>query len=144
MGFQVNGTTVIDGSRNFSASSFGTTVNGSNLVGTDEIKYVRPGVSSLHVVGDYILCAHEDMQSLANNILPVNRFNGGTTHAGSGFKYSARVVTSSTKGVRAFYRFRTSVTSFGLSGTWRCTTQGTFTQDHLNWFLHQVFFARIS
>ena len=138
MGFQVNGTTVIDGSRNFSSSAFGKTVNGNNLVGTGDIKYVRPGVSSLHVVGDYILCSHIDMKSLQNNILPVTRFNGGTTHAGSGFHYDNYSETE------AFNRYRGYETSFSLSGTWRCTMQGTYTQDYLNYSFHNIFFARIS
>lgn len=139
MGFQVNGTTIIDSSRNFSSSAFGTTVNGNNLVGTGDIKYVRPGVSTLHVVGDYILCGHNNQQSFQNNVLSVNAFDGGTTHAGSGFNYSNYTPE------QAFARWRPyTALSPTLSGTWRCTQAASYTQDYLNWACHGIFFARIS
>lgn len=90
MGFQVNGTTIIDNSRNFATSAFPKTVNGQAIHGSGELKYIRPGVSSNHVVGDYIIAGHTDVEHMAaagytgSNIYTKSSFAAGAILTGSG------------------------------------------------------------
>ena len=124
MGFQVNGTTIIDGSRNFSASAFPKVVNGGSLVGSGDAGYKRPGVSSNHVVGDYLLVAHGGGTSR----------QGGDTVAGSGFSYYS-------KGA-CMLEYSTNVASISISGTWRVCVKGFF--DNSTATYANAFYARIS
>ena len=73
MAFQVNGTAVIDGSRNFQSGAFPKTVNGFSIVGSGDMKYIRP--TTYGAVGTYTMqyCS----TSTGNN------FNAGATTAGS-------------------------------------------------------------
>lgn len=90
MGFQVNGTTIIDGSRNFATSAFPKTVNGQAIHGSGELKYIRPGVSSNHVVGDWIIAGHTDVEHRAqtgysgSNIYSKTSFAAGAILGGAG------------------------------------------------------------
>ena len=124
MGFQINGTTIIDGSRNFSASAFPKVVNGVSLVGSGDAAYKRPGTVSNHVVGDYLLVAHS----------PGTTRVGGDTVAGSGFYYHG--------GGQCLYEFTTSNTSIVISGTWRVCVKGFFDSSQATY--QNAFYARIS
>ena len=90
MGFQVNGTTIIDSSRNFATSAFPKTVNGQAIHGTGDLKYIRPGVSSNHVVGDWIIAGHTDAEHMSSagytgsNIYGKSSFAAGAILAGAG------------------------------------------------------------
>lgn len=90
MGFQINGTTIIDSSRNFATSAFPKTVNGYAIHGSGDLKYVRPGVSSNHVVGDWIIASHSDREHSAaagftgSNIYSKSTFAAGAILTGSG------------------------------------------------------------
>ena len=90
MGFQVNGTTIIDSSRNFATSAFPKTVNGQAIHGSGELKYIRPGASSNHVVGDWIIAGHTDVEHIAaagytgSNIYSKSSFAAGAILAGAG------------------------------------------------------------
>jgi len=105
MGFQVNGSTIIDSSRNFASSAFPKTVNGQSIIGSGEMQYVRPTTN--HVVGDFII-------SGVNQNSINSTFVGGTSHAGSIFSYE------NDQPFRAYWLY-TSTTSHAmtLAGTWR-------------------------
>lgn len=79
MVFQVNGTTILDMNRTFTNSVFPATVNGQSVLGTGDMKYVRPGSTSFEV-GDYLVASHSGMNSSHTS----STFDANTTHAGSG------------------------------------------------------------
>jgi len=134
MAFQVNGTAVIDGSRNFQSSAFPKTVNGFSIVGSGDMKYVRP--TTYGAVGTFtIQCCSTSTGS--------NNFNSGTTVAGS----TLMVLVISGR----YYCFDTTTNighntsdlqSYAQSGTWRSLSHQAFDTSagkHMN-----ILWARIS
>ena len=125
MGFQVNGTTIIDSSRSFQSSAFPKVVNGASLVGSGDLAFKRAGVSSNHVVGDYILAAQQPAT-----------YVGGNTVAGSGFYYHSNGF--------CIYEAYSGLTSISLSGTWRFCMYGSYDTSSSNPTYQNLFYARIS
>lgn len=132
MAFQANGTTLIDSSRDFKAAAFGKTVNGQNVVGTGDMKYVRP--TTYGAVGTYtIQCCSTSTGS--------NNLNAGTTVAGS----TLMVLVISGR----YYCFDSAqghntseLQSYSQSGTWRSLSHQAFSTTsgkHMN-----VLWARIT
>jgi hypothetical protein len=113
MAIKVNGTTVIDNSRNLQNVGGLKTVNGTSLVGSGNIS---AGASTSYAsVGTYTIAAE---QMTENETIP-----GGTTRSGSGFKihkyddYDAQYGSfASALGVNIS---SSNLYSAGLSGTWR-------------------------
>lgn len=118
MAFQANGTTLIDSSRDFKSAAFGKTVNGQNVVGSGDMKYVRP--TTYGAVGTFtIQCCSTSTGS--------NNLNAGTTVAGS----TLMVLVISGR----YYCFDTTVnighntsdlTAYSQSGTWRSLSHQAF------------------
>ena len=132
MAFQVNGTAVIDGSRNFQSGAFPKTVNGFSIVGSGDMKYIRP--TTYGAVGTFtIQCCSTSTGS--------NNFNSGTTVAGS----TLMVLVISGR----YYSFDTTrghntsdLQSYAQSGTWRSLSHQAFDTSagkHMN-----ILWARIS
>ena len=109
MPFQANGTTLIDSSRDFKAAAFGKTVNGHNVVGTGDMKYVRP--TSYGGVGTFtIQCCSTSTGS--------NNFNAGATTAGS--TLMVLVISGRYYSFDASQGHNTSdLQTYAQSGTWR-------------------------
>ena len=131
MSFQVNGTTIIDGSRNFASSAFPKTVNGFSIVGSGDMKYIRP--TTYGGVGTYTM-QHSSTSTGSNN------FNAGTTVAGS-----TLMVLISIGRHRSWDTTRghptSDLTANSQSGTWRSLSHQAFdTQSgrHMNLFLARI------
>ncbi len=135
MAFQVNGVTVVDFTRTFASTAFPRTVNGISVLGSGDLKYIRPGAASNHVIGDYIYCGHQSAVYTSGGY-PATVFQAGTTHAASGFRRD---------NTHAFdYKYRqggdTAVT--GISGPWRVASEGMF-DTGTNPFQQDMMFVRI-
>tara|TARA_Y100000033_G_scaffold32591_1_gene31142 strand:- start:18 stop:416 length:399 start_codon:yes stop_codon:yes gene_type:complete len=132
MPFQANGTTLIDSSRDFKAAAFGKTVNGHNVVGTGDMKYVRP--TSYGGVGTFtIQCCSTSTGS--------NNFNAGATTAGS--TLMVLVISGRYYSFDASQGHNTSdLQTYAQSGTWRSLSHqalDTTAGKHMN-----ILWARIS
>ncbi|BAQ90233.1 hypothetical protein [uncultured Mediterranean phage uvMED] len=125
MPFQANGTTLIDSARAFQAAAFGKTVNGQNVVGTGDMKYIRP--TTYGGVGTFtIQCCSTSTGS--------NNLNAGTTAAGS----TLMVLVISGR----HYSFDTTIghntsdlTAYAQSGTWRSISHQAYDTNsgkHMN------------
>ena len=137
MAFQVNGTTIIDFARTFQSSAFPRTVNGFSVLGSGDLKYIRPGAVSNHVIGDYIYCGHSSANYTSGYSSSV--FQAGTTHAASGFVRDKHIAFD--------YSYRTGGDApvTGISGTWRVASEGMFdTNSNNNAFQQDMMFVRIS
>ena len=132
MAFQVNGTAVIDGSRNFQSGAFPKTVNGFSIVGSGDMKYIRP--TTYGAVGTYTM-------QYCSTSTGSNNFNAGATTAGStlmvliisGRHYS----WDTTQGHNT-----SDLTAYAQSGTWRSISHQAFdttSGKHMN-----ILWARIS
>ena len=133
MSFQVNGTTVIDGSRNFSSSAFPKTVNGFSIVGSGDMKYFRP--TTYGGIGTYTV-QYPPASTGSNN------FNAGTTTAGSNLmvRYSSAGRYENFDSVEGHPT--SDLTSYSRAGTWRSVSwqaYDTTSGRHMN-----VWWARIS
>ena len=108
MAIKVNGTTVIDDSRNLANVGGLKTVNGTSLVGSGNIS---AGASTTYgAVGTYVVAQWQVASANTN-------YDGGTTVSGSTLRY----ITSGFSSVRPFVGEVNAayVSSAGLSGTWR-------------------------
>ena len=106
MAIKVNGTTVIDDSRNLSNVGGLKTVNGTSLVGSGNIS---AGASTTQGdVGTYLACANASGSSVSY---------GGTV-SGSNLKLN-NTVSDSPFGQSGFSYYNYSFASTSISGTWR-------------------------
>lgn len=132
MAFQVNGTAVIDGSRNFQSGAFPKTVNGFSIVGSGDMKYVRP--TTYGAVGTYTM-QHCSTSTGSNN------FNAGATTAGS--TLMVLIVNGRHLSWDTSYGVGTAgLTAYAQSGTWRSISHQAFDTtagNHMN-----ILWARIS
>lgn len=110
MAIKVNGTTVIDDSRNLSNIAGGLkTVNSTSLLGSGNIE---AGASTTYgAVGTYIIAA------VPQNINSNSTINGGDTQAGSTMRYTS--TSSYFFQVEPLLDYSTISASASLSGTWR-------------------------
>ena len=132
MPFQANGITLIDSSRDFKAAAFGKTVNGYNVVGTGDMKYVRP--TTYGSVGTFtIQCCSTSTGS--------NNLNAGTTVAGS--TLMVLVISGRYYSFDSAQGHNTSdLQTYAQSGTWRSLSHQAFDTTagkHMN-----ILWARIS
>ena len=97
MAIKVNGTTVIDNSRNLSNVGGLKTVNGTSIVGSGNIS--AGASTSYNAVGTYALAS----------IMTTGQYNEGTTRSGSSLR-PANTYASSQVGYR---------NSASMGGTWR-------------------------
>jgi len=132
MSFQVNGTTVIDGSRNFQSSAFPKTVNGLSIVGSGDLKYIRP--TTYGGIGTFTM-GHCSTSTGSNN------FNAGATTAGSTLMVLVVSGRHYTFDAQAGYA-TSDLTANSQSGTWRSLSHeayDTTAGKHMS-----IFWARIS
>mgnify|MGYP003135677784 FL=1 len=131
MAFQVNGTTIIDGSRNFASSAFPKTVNGFSIVGSGDMKYIRP--TTYGGVGTYTM-------QYSSTSTGSNNFNAGTTVAGS--TLMVLITSGRHRSWDTSYGHPTSdLTANTQSGTWRSLSHQAYdTQSgrHMNLFLARI------
>ena len=109
MTYQVNGTTIIDSSRNFQASAFARTINGQNIIGSGDLRWNRP--STWGAVGTYGVFVSTRGSTYD--------YNQNATVAGSNLYYNG----SSNLGY-SYPMIRTGqyVQSGGVGGTWKHTS----------------------
>lgn len=138
MVFQVNGTTVLDMNRAFATSCFPKTVNGISLTGTGDLKYIRPGTVTDHVVGDYIACGHN---SMADAGYGTTVFPSNSTHAGSNLAYNS----GENKGLSLTYGWHANTsTTVNCGGTWRVVCRGGHDTTYNPARRQTLLFCRIS
>lgn len=109
MTYQVNGTTIIDSSRNFQASAFSRTINGQNIIGSGDLRWNRP--STWGAVGTYGVFVSTRGSTYD--------YNKNATVAGSTLMY-----TGSSNVGYSYPMIRTNsyVQSGGVGGTWKQTS----------------------
>lgn len=138
MVFQVNGTTVLDMNRNFATSCFPKTVNGISLTGTGDLKYIRPGTVTDHVVGDYLACGHNSMVDAGYG---TSVFAANTTHAGSAMAYNS----TTNKPMSGYYGWSAAnTTTVNVGGTWRVVCRGGHDTTYTPARKQTLLFCRIS
>lgn len=133
MAIKVNGTTVIDDSRNLSNVGGLKTVNGNSLVGSGNIS--AGASTSWGAVGTYTMAG---IQGGSGTV-----YTGGQTFSGSSLKLNTSGVSPFGDGSAQAYYSSSHWSSNTLSGTWRLmnnsTRPTTYSSD-----AYANFFVRIS
>jgi maltose-binding protein MalE len=118
MAIKVNGTTVIDDSRNLSNVGGLKTVNGTSLVGSGNIS---AGASTTYgAVGTYIYGRPMNNTQYSENATASSLYTGGVNQYQSLLHHGYNQTT-----------FSEGTTSAVLSGTWRCVSAANATGGYL-------------
>lgn len=109
MSYQVNGVTIIDNGRNFQASAFPRTVNGQNIIGSGDLRWVRSLVwGSVGSYGVFVGPRGSDYD-----------YSSNATQSGSNLRYTG----SSNQGYSyPMTRATGNNQPGGVSGTWKHTS----------------------
>jgi len=129
MAIKVNGTTVIDDSRNLSNVGGLKTVNGTSLVGSGNIS--AGASTSYNAVGTYIY-----------GFMGNNGVTEGSTYAGSGINPAGMAYSSTYSSADTDYPTNITHGSSTLSGTWRAMGRSNYGPGTARG--RQTLFVRIS
>ena len=109
MTYQVNGTTIIDSSRNFQSSAFSRTINGQNIIGSGDLRWNRPLTwGAVGTYGVFVSTRGSNYDYVSNNTVSgSNLYYTGSSNLG----YSYPMI-----------RANSNVQSGGVGGTWKHTS----------------------